>query len=57
MVRTVRPLLHADYFDRYIRDEEHLARTIVYVEQNPVKAGLIDVANGWLWSSAGLRST
>jgi putative transposase len=51
------PFWHADYFDHYIRDEEHLARTIEYVEQNPVKAGLIDVANGWLWSSARLRST
>jgi len=47
---------HADYFDRYIRDDEHLARTIEYVEQNPAKAGLVDVAAGWLWSSARLRS-
>jgi putative transposase len=51
------PFWHADYFDRYMRNEEHLARTIEYVEQNPVKAGLIDVATDWLWSSARLRST
>jgi len=51
------PFWHADYFDRYMRDGEHLARTIEYVEQNPVKAGLIDVATDWLWSSARLRST
>jgi REP element-mobilizing transposase RayT len=51
------PFWHADYFDRYMRDEEHLARTIEYVEQNPVKAGLIDIAADWLWSSARLRST
>ena len=50
------PFWHADYFDRYIRDDEHLARTIEYVEQNPAKAGLVDVAAGWLWSSARLRS-
>ena len=51
------PLWHADYFDRYIRDEEHLARTIEYVEQNPVKAGLSAASTEWLWSSARLRST
>ena len=43
---------HADYFDRYMRDEGHLARTIEYVEQNPVKAGLVEVASDWPWSSA-----
>ncbi|MGZ5909374.1 MAG: REP-associated tyrosine transposase, partial [Reyranella sp.] len=43
---------HADYFDRYMRDEGHLARTIEYVEQNPVKAGLVGIASDWPWSSA-----
>ena len=43
---------HADYFDRYMRDDRHLARTIEYVEQNPVKAGLIAKAMDWPWSSA-----
>jgi putative transposase len=51
------PFWHADYFDRFIRDDEHLARTIEYVEQNPVKAGLAGIAIDWLWSSARLRST
>ena len=32
---------HADYFDRFMRDEGHMARTIDYVENNPVKAGLV----------------
>ena len=48
---------HADYFDRYMRDEGHLARTIDYVESNPVKAGLIKIADEWAWSSARLRKT
>lgn len=43
---------HADYFDRYMRDEDHLIRTIAYVEDNPVKAGLIVNAPEWPWSSA-----
>jgi REP element-mobilizing transposase RayT len=47
---------HADYFDRYMRNEEHLGQTIEYVEQNPVKAGLIDIAADWRWSSAFFRA-
>ena len=47
---------HRDYFDRYIRDEGHLARTIDYVENNPVKAGLCASSGGWPWSSARLRT-
>ena len=46
---------HADYFDRYMRDDKHLETTVSYVEQNPVKAGLVEEAHEWLWSSAGLK--
>jgi putative transposase len=42
----------ADYFDRYMRNEDHLMRTIEYVENNPVKAGLVKEATDWPWSSA-----
>ena len=49
------PFWHPDYFDRYMRNEEHLARTVEYVELNPVKAGLVNVADAWLWSSARFR--
>ena len=48
---------HADYFDRYMRDEGHLARTLDYVENNPVRAGLIKIAGEWAWSSARLRKS
>ena len=41
-----------DYFDRYIRDENHLSTVVDYIEQNPVKAGLVDTASDWRWSSA-----
>lgn len=30
---------HADYFDRFIRDQEHFDKTVRYIENNPVKAG------------------
>lgn len=41
-----------DYYDRYIRDDQHFRQTIVYIEQNPVKAGLAQVANAWEFCSA-----
>jgi len=47
---------HRDYFDRFMRDEGHLNRTIDYVENNPVKAGLASEPMKWRWSSARLRA-
>ncbi|MCX5685083.1 MAG: hypothetical protein NT049_15570 [Planctomycetota bacterium] len=45
-----------DYFDRYIRDEDHLRRVVHYIESNPVKARLVRSAAEWPWSSACFRS-
>jgi putative DNA methylase len=41
-----------DYWDRYIRDEEHFGKARRYIESNPVKAGLTPEAAAWPWSSA-----
>lgn len=49
------PFWHKDYFDRFIRDEGHLGRTIAYVENNPVKAGLAHTPSDWAFSSAHFR--
>jgi hypothetical protein len=43
-----------EYFDRYMRDDAHLAATRIYIEQNPVKTGLCREASDWLFSSARL---
>ena len=51
----VGPFWARDYFDRFMRDEDHLARTLQYVEANPVKAGLVTEAADWLFSSARHR--
>ena len=40
-----------DYFDRFIRDEEHFSRTVNYIANNPVKAGLCAAAEQWRFSS------
>ena len=45
----------ADYFDRYIRDQEHYRMVVRYIENNPVKAGLVREPAQWRWSSAAYR--
>ena len=41
-----------EYWDTWIRDEEHRRKAMRYVEWNPVKAGLVQTAAEWRWSSA-----
>lgn len=41
-----------DYFDRFIRDEQHYKATVDYIENNPVKAGLVAAAEDWRFGSA-----
>jgi REP element-mobilizing transposase RayT len=43
---------HREYWDRFIRDQRHFEQTISYIQQNPVKAGLVKRAEEWRWSSA-----
>jgi putative transposase len=45
------PTWHREYWDRYIRDECHFLQAIDYIHQNPVKAGLVEHAADWPWSS------
>jgi REP element-mobilizing transposase RayT len=44
-----------DYFDRYLRDDEHYRRTVRYIENNPSKARLVKSPSDWLWTSARYR--
>jgi putative DNA methylase len=44
-----------DYFDRYLRDEDHYRRVVRYIENNPVRAGLVKAPEEWAWSSARYR--
>src|SRR5947207_15465420 len=44
-----------DYFDRYIRNAEHFAKTVRYIENNPVKARLCTKPQDWPFSSAWFR--
>jgi putative transposase len=48
-------LWQPDYWDRWIRDEEHFRKARHYVESNPVKAGLVPAAAEWAHGSANPR--
>jgi len=48
---------HPEYWDRYMRDEDHFRQVIEYIHQNPVKAGLVAKAEEWRWSSAYREKT
>ena len=45
-----------EYFDRYIRNASQFARTVAYIENNPVKANLCDRPEEWPFSSARFRN-
>lgn len=48
---TTGRLWQRGYFDRVIRDEQHLQRAVDYVEYNPVAADLVQDATSWPCSS------
>src|SRR5579884_1638141 len=50
-----KPFWQSDYFDRYIRNDEHYRKVVRYIENNPVKAGLVREPVQWRWSSAPYR--
>jgi len=55
--RKKEPVWHPEYWDRYIRDEEHYLYTVEYIHNNPVKAGLVGCPEDWPWSSARFDDT
>ena len=44
-----------EYFDRYIRDVDHFNKTVNYIRNNPVKAGLTTDPDHWPWSGDGTQ--
>ena len=44
-----------DYWDTYMRDEQHEFETRNYIERNPAKAALVLDPKTWPWSSARFR--
>jgi REP element-mobilizing transposase RayT len=46
-----------DYWDTFIRDDEHELKTRRYIENNPTKAKLVAFRKDWGWSSARFRDS
>jgi hypothetical protein len=55
--QTVTPFWQNESFDHSVRSSEELQELIEYVEANAGKAGLVQVASQWPWSSAHFRQT
>jgi len=53
--RTGQHFWQEESFDHWSRDEDEFFRIIAYIENNPVKAGLVTRPEDWQWSSAAER--
>jgi len=49
------PIWHRGFHDRWIRDAEQFWKAKSYIEQNPVKAKLVEAAEQYAWSSANRK--
>jgi REP element-mobilizing transposase RayT len=50
--RTGIPFWQKESYDHWVRDEAEWSRIAHYIENNPVKAGLVPAAEHYRWSSA-----
>ena len=50
--RTGQPFWQSESYDHWVRDEDEARRIKAYIENNPVKAGLVEAAEEYRWSSA-----
>jgi putative transposase len=54
--RTGQPFWQAESYDHTVRDDRESDRIKGYIENNPVKAGLVPNAEDYLWSSAARKA-
>ena len=53
--RTGKPFWQDESYDHWVRDDGELLRIGVYIESDPVRAGLVASPEEWRWSSAWER--
>jgi putative transposase len=53
--RTGEPFWQRESFDHWARDSAEFARIVAYIETNPLKAGLVQRAEQYPWSSGNPR--
>ena len=44
-------------FDHWIRTQQEFDKTVRYIENNPIKAGLVKNPEDWEWSSASILTS
>lgn len=54
--RTGQPFWQDESYDHWARDEAELERIAAYIESDPVRAGFVERAEEWRWSSAWRRA-
>ena len=52
--RTGLPFWQDESFDHWVRNDREFDKLKRYIEENPVKAGLVEAPTEWPWSSASL---
>ena len=52
MALTGKPFWQEESYDRMVRHEREFERIRSYIEENPVRAGLVRQASEYRWSSA-----
>jgi REP-associated tyrosine transposase len=52
LARTGESFWQDESWDRWIRNQDELTASIMYVENNPVSAGFVESPELWQWSSA-----
>ncbi len=55
LAHTGNPFWQRESYDREVRNETEFERIRFYIENNPVRAGLVQEASQYNWSSAGNR--
>jgi putative transposase len=55
--RTGEPFWQKESYDHWVRNPVELEKIRAYIEANPVKAGLVQSARDFPWSSAGVETS
>jgi REP element-mobilizing transposase RayT len=55
--RTGEPFWQKESYDHWVRDQAEFERIKVYIENNPVKAGLVKAPEQYPWSSASVEKS
>jgi putative transposase len=50
--RTGQPFWQDESYDHWVRSRDELEKIVRYIEENPVRTGLVKSAEDWRWSSA-----